>query len=79
MIVLAGVVIGMPRCVVASSVRVRWIFSPARGPRFRRTVTWIAPAPSGRRSHALAAVPWLSKPPVANVAASHRPSILSTL
>lgn len=72
---------GMLRCVVMSFsiVRLRCTLTPARLVRFRRTVTWIAPAASGRRSHEAAAVVWLSTPPVASVAAIHRPSTRSTV
>jgi hypothetical protein len=82
MIVRAGVVIGMPRCVVVSCgprVRLRWILSPASRRRLASTVTWIAPLVSGRRSHAAAALAWLSTPAVASVAAIQRPSILRTV
>jgi hypothetical protein len=42
------------------------------------TVTWIV-APTGSRSHVAAAVAWLRTPPVARVAAIHRPSAFSTV
>jgi hypothetical protein len=43
------------------------------------TVTWIAPAPTGRNPQAAAASPWLSTPPVASVAAIQRPSSFRTV
>ena len=85
MMVRTGVVIGMPRWVVVSvggerAAAVDADAAAAFAAGSPGTVTWMAPAPSGRRAQASAAVLWLSTAslPAASTAAIQRPSRVST-